>query len=154
MRKTGLFLLTMLLAVTTVIAQPDRDHKHDRIKALKIAYITEKLDLTSEQAQKFWPVYNRYEKEKWDTRRKFFDKYRNENPTASRDAAREYLEANLDYQENELELKKKYKDELLKTITAEQLVELYNAETGFRQMLIKELGKRHGPPPSGSKGRK
>ncbi|MCB0697691.1 MAG: hypothetical protein KDC07_10020, partial [Chitinophagaceae bacterium] len=91
MRKTGLFLLTMLLAVTTVIAQPDRDHKHDRIKALKIAYITEKLDLTSEQAQKFWPVYNRYEKEKWDTRRKFFDKYRNENPTASRDAAREYL---------------------------------------------------------------
>ena len=142
MRKTGMFLLTILLAVATATAQPKHDQKHERIKALKIAYITEQLDLKSDQAEKFWPVYNRFEKEKWQIRRSFYEQFNGENPTATKQAAREYLDANMDYQEQELELKKKYKDELLKTITAEQLVKLYNAERGFRQMLVRELGNR------------
>jgi len=148
MSKTGVFLLTILLAFATANAQPQHDKKHERIKALKIAYITEQLDLTADQAQKFWPVFNRYEKEKWDMRKGFFDKYRNDNPTKDKKAAREYIEANLDYQQQELTLKKKYKDELLKIISAEQLAQLYQSERGFRQMLIKELGNRHHGPKS------
>lgn len=148
MSKAGIFLLTFLLAFATANAQPHNNKKHERIKALKIAYITEQLNLSAEQAQKFWPVYNSFEKEKWSIRKSFFDKYRNDNPTSDKHAAREYVEANLDYQQQELTLKKKYKDELLKTISAEQLAALYKSERGFRQMLIKELGDRHSPRPN------
>ena len=34
----------------------------DKIKTLKIAFITEKLDLSEQEAQKFWPIYNKYDK--------------------------------------------------------------------------------------------
>ena len=38
-----------------LFAQPDR---HEKIRTLKIAYITEELSLTSSEAEKFWPIYN------------------------------------------------------------------------------------------------
>lgn len=148
MSKTGIFLLTLLVAFTTATAQPKHGKNHDRIKALKIAFITEKLDLNSSQAEKFWPVYNRYEREKWELRKSFINKYKTDNPASTPMAAHEYIEANLEYQEQELDIKKKYKDELLKAITAEQLAELYKAERGFKQLLLKELGDRRGGQPN------
>ena len=57
-----ILLITLLLITTTnVFAQ--RQHRFERIKALKTAYITEKVDLSSSEAEKFWPIYNKYEKE-------------------------------------------------------------------------------------------
>lgn len=35
--------------------------RKDKIKSLKIAFISQKLALTSEEAEKFWPVYNKYD---------------------------------------------------------------------------------------------
>lgn len=147
MRKTVLVLLTWLIGFTMATAQTqkEKDAKMERIKALKVAYITEQLSLKADQAEKFWPVYNRFENDKWELRKGFFDKYKNENPTATPQSARDYVEANLDYQEQELGLKKKYKDELLKTISASQLAQLYKAEKGFKQMLLKELCNRPNP---------
>jgi len=34
----------------------------EKVRAYKIAYLTEKLDLSSEEAEKFWPIYNEYSK--------------------------------------------------------------------------------------------
>ena len=142
MRKTTLFLLTCIAAMNIATAQTPKEQKIERIKALKVAYITEQLNLEPVQAEKFWPVYNKFEQEKWQMRKEFITKFKNDNPASTPHAAREYIDANLDYQEQELELKKKYKDELLKTITPEQLVQLYRSEKGFRQMLLKELHDR------------
>lgn len=147
MRKIVLFLLMCVLTVATASAQQaatDKEKNRERIKALKVAYITEQLNLKADQAEKFWPVYNKFEKEKWALRKDFFNKYKNDNPTATTTTAREYIDDNLEYQEKELDLKKKYKDELLKTISAEQLAKLYQSEKGFRQMLLKELCNRPG----------
>lgn len=149
MRKTGLLLMTFLIACTTVWAQPGTPEQRERIKALKIAYITEKVELSTEQAEKFWPVYNQFEKEMHNLHRGFMDKYRDENPASDERRAHEYIDANLDFQEQALELKKKYKDEFLKMISAEQLAELYMAERGFKEMLLKELRRRQDGPPRG-----
>lgn len=147
MRTTVLFLLTWLVAFATATGQPQPDKNRERIKALKVAYITEQLNLKADQAEKFWPVYNKFENEKRQVRKVYIDKFKNENPTGTPQAAREFIDANLEYQEQELDLKKKYKDQLLKTITAEQLAKLYQAEKGFKQMLLKELCNR----PAGDK---
>lgn len=148
MRKIGLLLMTLLVAFTTVWGQPRSPEERERIKALKIAYITEKVELSAEQAEKFWPVYNRFEREMHKLHRGFMDKYRDENPTMDERRAHDYIDANLDFQEQLLALKKKYKDEFLKIISAEQLAELYMAERGFKEMLLKELRRRQdGPPP-------
>ncbi len=44
----------------TAFAQPDGKMK-ERIKAQKIAFITERLNLTPDEAQKFWPIYNAFD---------------------------------------------------------------------------------------------
>ena len=60
MEKTIKFgiLVLLLFAQFSLIAQKVKIK--DRIEPLKIAYITQKLGLTSEEAQKFWPVYNKF----------------------------------------------------------------------------------------------
>ncbi|MBV1925194.1 MAG: sensor of ECF-type sigma factor [Dokdonia sp.] len=55
--KTTITLL-ILLITTATFAQKERQEK---VKALKVAYITEQLDLTPAEAQKFWPIYNIFE---------------------------------------------------------------------------------------------
>ena len=57
--KKYLLYIILLLSITTLFAQRPG---FDKIKALKTAYITNQLDLTSAEAEKFWPVYNQYDK--------------------------------------------------------------------------------------------
>jgi hypothetical protein len=62
--KKLLFTIAIILGgYSFVIAQPgDKQNRAEKVQALKIAFITQKLDFTSEEAQRFWPVYNRYER--------------------------------------------------------------------------------------------
>lgn len=147
MRTIGLLILTVLFTLSAARAQPDNPKHRDRIKALKIAYITEHVNLSAEQAERFWPVYNRFESEMHNLHRGFMEKYRSDNPNTDRRTAHEYIDANLDFQEQALELKKKYKDEFLKVISAQQVADLYRAERGFKEMLLKELRRRQDGPP-------
>lgn len=52
------FITVLLLSLSSVYAQ-----KFEKVKALKTAFITNRLDLSSSEAEKFWPIYNQYEKE-------------------------------------------------------------------------------------------
>ena len=62
MKKTLIFGL--LLSAAAVVAQPkmgdraDLEQKKEKIEAIKVAYLTEELELTVAESQAFWPVYN------------------------------------------------------------------------------------------------
>ena len=62
MKKTLIFGL--LLSAAAVVAQPkmgdraDLEKKKEKIEAIKVAYLTEELELTVAESQAFWPVYN------------------------------------------------------------------------------------------------
>ena len=61
MNKTIFTVLLTLFVTTSIFAQrPDRE----KIKTLKIAHITEQLDLSKSEAEKFWPIYNANEEAK------------------------------------------------------------------------------------------
>src|SRR5215467_12986871 len=70
--KKLLFIIMVLLGLTAPsLAQDDTGNpKNDgsRIEALKIGYLTKKLNLSTEEAQKFWPIYNKYAEEIRKTR--------------------------------------------------------------------------------------
>lgn len=57
--KTKIFIL--LLVMVTGVSLAQKGAMRERIKAQKIAFITDQLQLTSEEAQVFWPVFNAYE---------------------------------------------------------------------------------------------
>src|SRR5258708_29601670 len=73
MKKILLIIAVFIGIMTTVTAQDNTqggNGKNDgsRIEALKIAYLTKKLNLSTDEAQKFWPIYNKYAEEIRQTR--------------------------------------------------------------------------------------
>ena len=143
--KQVICILSLLLFSPTLQAQPGQ--RANRVQAIKVGFITERLELSSTQAVAFWPVYNDYEMELRESRKAFRQKYKDGNADRNETEAGQYIEDNLDFQEKTLELRRKYKDKLLKTISAQQLAELYEAERDFKKLLLQQLRERRGRRP-------
>jgi len=144
MKKLLRTILFLLVATTTAWSQQNQEGMR-RIHAAKMAYISDRLHLTSRQSQDFIPLYNDYEKEIRDTRQAFFRKYKGNNPDQADDAtSRQFIDDNLDYQQQVIEIKRKYNNLFLRTISPQQLSDLYKAEREFKQMLMQRLRQQHG----------
>lgn len=140
MKRRTIFILMLLLASLGLHAQP-RGRAGERIHAIKIGYLTDRLKLTPQQAASFWPVYDRYEADIRDAKRSFRQKYR--GGAAADDAeANQYIEDQLDYQQQLLAINRKYKDQMLEIISPQQLAALYEAERDFRKLLLQQLRER------------
>ncbi len=135
--KRGFLGIIMCLIINTGLMAQDRRGHYERIEAIKVAFITKKLDLTTEEAQKFWPVYNNYQKELMELMRK-----RREARQKTDIAPNDKINADLNYESRILDLKKKYKKLYLKAIPADKVLLLYQAEREFREHLIKQLNHR------------
>lgn len=121
------------------LAQDDRSAK---IRAMRASYLSGKLNLTEQQANRFWPIYNRYSDERKALRAGYKKLFNGpQNNTMDKIQANNWVDDNIEYQEKELALKKKYKDELLKIISAQQLAILYQSEREFKKVLIEHLSK-------------
>jgi hypothetical protein len=122
MKKFVLFLVLITASFSLVKAQDDKDKRSEKIQALKIAFITQKIELTSDEAQKFWPVYNRYE-------------------TEIRQAYRDSRNGGdaIDNEEKVLNVKKKYRAEFIKVIGQPKTTILFNSEREFRGVLMRHL---------------
>jgi Skp family chaperone for outer membrane proteins len=134
---TSILILCSFL-VSSLFAQDGQ--KEERIKALRVAFITEELQLTSAEAEKFWPIYNEYEAE----RKKIRQEYRKEKKDnqMSDVEAEEMVDASFALQEKQLQLKRNYYDKLKTAIPAQKLVLLERAEKKFREKIINEIKRR------------
>jgi len=133
-----MLVAVMLLMSTGALAQQRR---LERVHAMKVGFITSRLQLSASQAERFWPIYNRYESDLRATRRQHL-KQRVAPRDMTDEQAKTQIENNLELQEAVIDLKKRYKNEFLKVISARQLMDLYDAEKDFRQELVKELRER------------
>jgi hypothetical protein len=65
--KTSKIVLIILFFVSIhTFAQPPMGDKKDQIKSLKVGYITNELALTTEEASKFWPIYNDFDDKQFE----------------------------------------------------------------------------------------
>ena len=135
--KQIILIITIALFSIQAIAQGDGS---GRVRAMRINFITEKLHLPGDQNARFWAAYTRYMDERSALRKVYISQFRaNKNENLTDYQAHRRLDDNIEYKEKDLELTKKYKDELLKVISAQQLAEVYQAEREFKQMLIEKL---------------
>ncbi len=148
--KTSLLLLCMATAMNAV-AQDDEmpaipEERMQEIKAQKTAFLTQRLDLSPAEAEKFWPVYNQFDKE-LDANRK---EMRAEHKAAKKDTdlteaeASAAIDKEMAGRQKELDLRKKYAAEFKKTIGAVKTLKLGKAERDFRKELIKRFRERAG----------
>ncbi len=63
MKCYTLSILLLFVSASLCWGQPGRHQRHEKVEQYRIQFLTEQLDLSPEEGQKFWPVYNAYKKE-------------------------------------------------------------------------------------------
>ena len=137
-------ILLLMIVFVAMGAHAQNGGRAQRVQAIKIGYITQRLHLTEEQAKNFWPVYNSYEEELRSARRAFVQKHPEARAHDTSVKSSQYIDDQLALQQQALDIRKKYKDRLLKVITTDQLATLYDAERDFRNLLMDQLMKKKG----------
>jgi len=144
MKKILLLSIWMFSGWVAMAQDPDPEideNAQQRIKTLRIAYISDKLGLTPEQAEKFWPVYQEYS----DKRRVLTQEFREARKDAKQDdpaKQEELVKLGLALKQKELDLEKDYSGRLLKIITAQQVLNLRRAEGDFQRIILQQLQQR------------
>lgn len=128
--KKYIFILTLLLgSISLAFAQenPPADEltRQEKIKALYVAYVTQQLALTPEEAQKFWPVHTQFETELKAVKRDLPE---------------------LDKQQARLNVKKKYQDNFSKIIGAERCERFFRMDGEFKRKLMDRVQKQGNNP--------
>lgn len=117
-----LYILLIFISIAGFASAQEElpsEKKQQDIEALKVAFISKELELTPDEAQKFWPVYNQYSKELRATIKDDADV--------------------LDRDEKVLNLRKKYRDQFSRILGQQRMNRIFNAEGRFRQLLIKSM---------------
>lgn len=120
---------------------PDPQNK-EKLESARIAYFTSRMDLTPDEAAKFWPVYKEYRKAMDEARRanrgEFHELRRmTEEGNASEVNMKKQLMDYIDGCKKDDELERLYLDEFLKILPVEKVALMYVAEEDFRIKMIK-----------------
>lgn len=149
MKKLLIATLVVLVSTITVYAQPRNNDWGARMRSEKIGFLTSEMDLTPEEAQLFWPVYNKAEKEKGEAMAELFKVYgalQEALQKGSGDFGKlvdQYIAA--EKMQGEIDLR--YAKEYRKVLPDEKIARLFVAEERFRRNQISKLnssGKWHG----------
>jgi hypothetical protein len=118
------YLLILLFAFGFLVRMQAQDGQ--RLEAYKIAYLTKKLDLSPEEAQRFWPIYNKYTDDIRNVRQEQKDKNLSE----------------IDVEEKMLSVRKKYNGEFSKALSAEKINTFFRSEKDFKIEIQRVLQER------------
>lgn len=141
MMKKALILLTLCFT-TALVAQG----KHEKIKALKVAHITEKLDLTTKEAEKFWPIYNASEEKMYALRKmeryEIMKKIKDDFESLTDTQATALIEKSISIKEKELKAYSELVANLKGVIPPKKIILLRKAEDDFKRQLLERFRKK------------
>lgn len=135
--KKILILLTLCFSFGALAQSAETLQK---IEAARIALITERLGLSPQQAEKFWPIYREFGMQRKEIRKDFDLARRTFDPNkASEQENKKMLDMANQVKERQLKLERDYSERILKVITVRQLNSLRKAENDFKQMLLRRV---------------
>ncbi|MEO8771526.1 MAG: hypothetical protein ABI402_15630 [Ferruginibacter sp.] len=121
MKEFVLYILFLTGSFSVAHAQEDGGKKEQKIKALYVAYVTQQLNLSEAEAQKFWPIHAEFE-------------------TEMKGVSIDMPE--LPRQQALLDIKKKYQDRFTNILGSARSNNFYRLDGEFRRKLIDEIRKR------------
>ncbi|MBT9188428.1 MULTISPECIES: hypothetical protein [Zobellia] len=145
MNRLKKLMVTMVFLLVSVQFYAQRTHDYDKIKSLKIAFITERLNMTSQEAQAFWPIYNDYEAKRGALREKEHNQIRNkikESDKLSEKEANDVIELFLKLEQQEEDIRKDFIKKAAEVITAKKTLLLIRSEEEFKRQLIRKYHER------------
>lgn len=143
MKKLNKIVVLLLIIGLTMPQMTLAQSAQDKIEAARIAMITDRLNLSPEEAQKFWPLYNEYANERKQLQQEYLQARKDFRQSEMNEAESErLLKLGLQLKEKELDLERKYSERLNTVITNRQLIALRKAEEDFRKILLERLQER------------
>ncbi len=144
-------IITILLVAMSLHSFSQDNDRRERIKALKVAFITEQLELTSTEAQKFWPVYNDFEEKEEQLRKESYYKRKEiDVESLSEREAKKMIEDMIVTEIKKQELRETFIKDLQKILSSKKIIKLKISEDQFNKRMFEEFKKRRnskkGPP--------
>ena len=146
MKKHLLLLFTFVFLSSLLNAQDGHKHdRHKKIRAYKVAHITEKLNFTSQEAEKFWPIYNEYNDQMMKLHRE--ERYKIKKridklggiDKLTEDQSKEILGRITDVETKRNELKSSFFNKVSKFLSYRKILKLEVAEHEFNRKLLRKL---------------
>ena len=143
MKTIKIFTILFLAISINTFSQDKFKEKKEQIKALKVAFITDELNLTSDEASKFWPIYNAFDDKqselKYDKMRSYKNRLENDEAKKMTDKEASALLAQMESTDDELyQLRKKYNANLKGVLSPVKIIQLKSAEEKFNRKLLKQ----------------
>ncbi len=151
--KTGfLFSLIMIMSLiaSPLMAQENddprgqrgHDVRYERLKSMKVAYITQELNLTPAEAEKFWPLYNEFEAKRNEIASSIMQGHPREMPDFGRMSDEEVNELIiLKFKEERamVNLQEEYYEKYKKVLPIKKVAKYYESEKRFRSHLLHQI---------------
>ena len=134
-----IYVCLFVLEAFVSIAQPVS--KRDKIEALRVSFINQKVNFTTQESQLFWPLYDEYSDKLENARKSFRQQFiKNIDFTTLTDKEAEaYINAELTLKQKEYELYKEYFEKFKKVLPIKKVALLRRAEEEFKKELIKNI---------------
>ena len=142
----NLKILFLLLFLTNLLSAQKTKVSLEKVDAYKKIYLTDKLNLNSENESKFWIAYNDYQDNLRIVYRAKRLKYRKMNLDSSNLSETEYkqfIDDFLDYEKKKIDLRAKLIVDLKEFMTLKKTVSLFRIEDDFRKEMIKKLRSKN-----------
>ncbi len=143
--KRNIIVFT-ILATFCVMNISAQNANRQRLDAYKIAFFTKRLNLTSQEAEKFWPVYNEFQDNKNKIQLERHELNRNFNQNELNMSEREMTEAGdkfVGLEVREAALAQEFHTRIKTILSPVKILRLYQAENQYRQQLLNELRDRN-----------
>ncbi len=143
-----LFVLLALFSQATLAqGRHGRELHRERFRSMRIAFFTEKLELTPEEAEKFWPLFNEFEKNREELIRNSRMRSREFSLQAeelSDQEAEEIINQHIETRKKELQLDIEFHNELKKILPPKKIMQLYITEVQFREYMLRRIRDERG----------
>ncbi len=142
-------LFAMLLLTFASWAQHNKKDRKKEIQAQKVAFLTTELNLTTEEAEKFWPIYNQYEAEMEQNRRAHHQiiKKLKDFENLTDEEAYSYSEQLMKLDDKRNSIRKTYLVKFAQVLGKKKGAKVFYAEEKFKRELLRKIRKQ-GPPPN------
>ncbi len=133
-----LTLLLLLFNKQSLSAQPEKD----KVEALRVSFISKRVELTGAEAEKFWPVYNEYNDKIKAIRKNLRQSYRKKSETLTEKEAEELYYLDLQSKQAETDVHKVYSEKIKGIIGFKKFVKLRQAEEDFKREIINTIKEK------------
>ncbi len=138
----NLIFTIVLLNSLSIFSQ---ESKSDKVEAMKVGFITNRLELTAKEAQVFWPLYNEYNSKMEKlrkTKRSDFEELKNKSDNITDKELETFINEVFASKQKELDLQKEYYEKYAKVLPVKKVAMLYQAENQFKRELLRKIKEK------------